>query len=138
MRYGTLYRRKPSRRFRTSGWLRLRIAWMSSRAGPRRSRGMKFATKLWRGSAVAKIIEFTKGARADFDQSFDWYAARSEPAAKRFATAVEQAFDKIIAGPDRFSATRRGCQYCTLRALPFRVVFHQVEARIVIVAVAHA
>jgi len=94
--------------------------------------------KLWRDSVMAKIIEFISGARADFDESFDWYAERSEAAALGFAEAVENAFDKILADPDRFSKTIRDCQYCTLKRYPFRLVFHQDTKCILIVAIAHA
>jgi plasmid stabilization system protein ParE len=94
--------------------------------------------KQWRGSVMAKIIEFSVGARADFDESFDWYAERSESAAIGFADALEAAFNKILADPNWFSRTIRGCQYSNLKRYPFRVVFHQEETRILIVAIAHA
>jgi plasmid stabilization system protein ParE len=87
---------------------------------------------------MAKIIEFGAGARADFDESFDWYAERSEIAALGFVQAVEDAFNKIIFDPNRFSRTIRGCQYCPLKRYPFRVVFHQDAERVLIVAIAHA
>jgi plasmid stabilization system protein ParE len=87
---------------------------------------------------MAKIIDFGVGARADYDESFDWYAKRSEAAAIGFMNAVEDAFEKILTNPNRFSRTIRGCQYCTLKRYPFRVVFHQEESRVVIIAIAHA
>jgi plasmid stabilization system protein ParE len=92
----------------------------------------------WRDFAMAKIIEFGPGARVDFDESFDWYAERSHAAAIGFAQAVEDAFDKILKNPRRFSATVRGCRYCALKRYPFRIIFHEDENHIVIVAVAHA
>jgi plasmid stabilization system protein ParE len=92
----------------------------------------------FRDSAVAKIIDFTEEARDDYDQSFDWYAGRSAKAAVRFATVIEAAFDAIVAKPDEFPRTGRGCQYCSLKRFPFRIVFYQDLNRIVIVAIAHA
>jgi plasmid stabilization system protein ParE len=94
--------------------------------------------KPWRDYVMAKSIEFGSGARADFDESFDWYAKRSPEAARRFADAVEDAFRKILMDPNRFSRTVRGCQYCTLQRYPFRVIFRQETNRVVIVAIAHA
>jgi len=87
---------------------------------------------------VAKIIDFTPGARADFDESIDWYAKRSERAAEGFADAVEEAFDKVLADPERFPTTAKGCRYCNVKRYPFRVIFLQDAMHIVIVAISHA
>jgi plasmid stabilization system protein ParE len=87
---------------------------------------------------MAKAIEYLTGARDDFDESFDWYRARSVGAAIGFAAAVEEAMDKIIADPGRFPSTHGGCHYCTLKRYPFRLVFRDETDRLVVVAVAHA
>jgi len=89
----------------------------------RQSLGRKFATKPWRESVVAKIIELSPGARSDFDESIDWYSERSVRAAEGFADAVEEAFDKILAAPERFSTTAKDCRYCKVKRYPFRVIF---------------
>jgi hypothetical protein len=49
-------------------------------------------------------IDFLPGARLDFDQSFDWYAERSEIAAGRFSNAVDVALAAIAANPEQFAA----------------------------------
>jgi len=72
---------------------------------------------------MAKIIEFGAGARADFDESFDWYAERSEAAAIGFADAVDEAFDKILADPNRFSRTIRGVSISRLDDIHFGSYF---------------
>jgi plasmid stabilization system protein ParE len=87
---------------------------------------------------MAKAIEYLRGARVDFDESFDWYAERSVDAAIGFAAAVEEAIDKVIADPRRFPSTHGRCQYCSLRRYPFRLVFRDEPDRLVVVAVAHA
>jgi plasmid stabilization system protein ParE len=87
---------------------------------------------------MAKAIEYLAGARADFDESFDWYRERSVGAAVGFAAAVEEAMDRIMADPGRFPSTHAGCRYCTLRRYPFRLVFRDEADRLVVVAVAHA
>jgi len=43
---------------------------------------------------MERPFEFLMGARADFDESFNWYAARSSGAAIGFAAAVDQALEK--------------------------------------------
>jgi plasmid stabilization system protein ParE len=72
---------------------------------------------------MAKTIEYLAGARADFDESFDWYRERSVGAAIGFASAVEEALDSIIADAGRFPSTHAGCRFCTLKRYPFRLVF---------------
>jgi plasmid stabilization system protein ParE len=73
---------------------------------------------------VAGIVELLPGARFDFDESFDWYAQRSEAAAVGFRDAVEE--------------TNRGCRYYPLKRYPFRIIFHHDETSVVIIAIAHA
>ena len=87
---------------------------------------------------MALRIELREGAKDDFNESFDWYAERSHAAAIAFATALEEGFDQILATPDRFPRTNRGCQYFPLSRYPFRVIFRQEANRLVIVAIAHA
>jgi plasmid stabilization system protein ParE len=48
---------------------------------------------------MAKPIEYLRDARVDFDESFDWYAARSVGAAIGFASAVDDAMDTILDDP---------------------------------------
>jgi plasmid stabilization system protein ParE len=87
---------------------------------------------------MAKAIEFLPGARIDFEESFDWYAARSVGAAIGFASAVEDALNLIGDDPDRFATVGRGCRYCALKRYPFRVVYRDEPERLLIVAIAHA
>jgi plasmid stabilization system protein ParE len=51
---------------------------------------------------MAKTIEYVSDARVDFDESFDWYAKHSVGAAIGFASAVDEAIDKILANPSQF------------------------------------
>jgi plasmid stabilization system protein ParE len=87
---------------------------------------------------MALRLELREGAKDDFNESFDWYAERSQSAAIEFATALEDAFDQILATPDRFPQTKRGCRYFPLTRYPFRVVYRQEADCLVVVAIAHA
>ena len=87
---------------------------------------------------MAKTVEYHSSARADFDESFDWYAQRSVGAAIGFVAAVDEAIDKIAADAGRFPSTHGGCQYCSLNRYPFRLVFRDEPERLIVVAVAHA
>lgn len=87
---------------------------------------------------MPKPIEFHQGARDDFDESFNWYAKRSHDAAIGFANAVDDAILEVLANSNRFPMTFCGCRHTTLKRFPFRIVFRDIQDRLVIVAVAHA
>ena len=62
-------------------------------------------------------IDYLPGARRDFDESFDWYVARSPLAALRFVNAVEQALTD-----NRYNKTRAAAQLgITFRALRYKL-----------------
>jgi plasmid stabilization system protein ParE len=83
-------------------------------------------------------VDYLPGARADFDESFDWYAERSPNAAVHFLNAVESALTLIAADPQRFSARDDIHRECPVRRFPFRIIYRITEDRILVVAIAHA
>ncbi len=92
---------------------------------------------------MARLVEFDDGAHDDFNDSFNWYAARSSGAALGFISEVDAAIENIVADPGRFTKTHAGCRYLRLRRYPFSVVYYAVsgempgEHKIYIVAIAH-
>jgi plasmid stabilization system protein ParE len=44
---------------------------------------------------MPKKIEYLDGAKLDFNEAFDWYAERSAKAARGFAFAIDDAFERI-------------------------------------------
>lgn len=87
---------------------------------------------------MARSIEFTTEARAEFDEAFDWYAARSVGAAIGFATEVDVAIESVMGDPKRFPRTYADCQVCHLKRYPYCVVYQFRGGTITVVAVAHA
>jgi plasmid stabilization system protein ParE len=83
-------------------------------------------------------VDLLPGARLDYDESFDWYAARSDAAAKRFAGAVKATLELIADDPQRFAAIDSRHRECLVSKFPFRIVYREVTGRIVVVAIAHA
>lgn len=83
-------------------------------------------------------VDYLPNARRDFDESFDWYAARSAPAAARFVNALDSALAAIATDPNRFAAIDDFHRQCPVSRFPFRVVYRVATDRIVIVAIAHA
>lgn len=87
---------------------------------------------------MAERNEYLADARVDFDESFDWYAKRSSPAAIGFAAAVDEAIQNIAAHPTQFQLTYGGCRYAALKRYPFRIVFREATDCLTVVAIAHA
>jgi plasmid stabilization system protein ParE len=83
-------------------------------------------------------IDFHPAAAAELEESADWYAERSEGAARGFALAVEAALRKISDDPDRFPRIDSRHRSCGLERYPFQVVFRDDGARIYVVAIAHS
>ena len=83
-------------------------------------------------------VDYLPGARRDFDESFDWYAAQSVPAAARFTEAVDEALRAVAADPERFVAVDHRHQECPVSRFPYRIVYRIVENHVLVVAIAHA
>ena len=83
-------------------------------------------------------VDYLPGARQDFDESFDWYAARSPSAAERFTSAIDSALADIARNPDRFAAIDQMHREYLVRRFPFRIVYRVEPHRVLVVAVAHA
>ena len=85
-----------------------------------------------------KTVEFHPGAQTDYDESLDWYAARSRQAATLFATAVDESLGRIQHNPTLFRALDSQHRECLLKRFPFRIIFRIMGDRVVVIAVAHA
>ena len=83
-------------------------------------------------------IDYLSGARRDFDESFDWYAARSTRTALRFVAAVDAAVTSLANDPMRFASPDGVHHKCLIKKFPFRIVYRLVNEGVLIVAVAHA
>lgn len=83
-------------------------------------------------------IDYLPGARRDFDESFDWCAARSTRTAERFVAAVDAALTNLANDLARFASPDGVHHECPVKKFPFRIVCRLVDGRVLIVAVAHA
>lgn len=82
-------------------------------------------------------ISYLPRARVDFDESFDWYASRSQLAAERFASAVDAALMRIARDFSTLAYVDRVHQECPVKRFPFRIIFRNVERQLLVVAIAH-
>ena len=82
---------------------------------------------------------FLPGARTDFDESLDWYAARSTANAYRFALAVNSAIARAVKTAEK-SCDRLGDAQLDVpvNRFPFRIVFRILPNQFLVIAIAHA
>jgi plasmid stabilization system protein ParE len=85
-----------------------------------------------------KPVDYLPGARSDFDDSFDWYAARSAVASERFTVAVDPALNKIASNPEQFALVDQRHRECLVKRFPFRIIYRSEVDRVIVVAIAHA
>jgi len=83
-------------------------------------------------------IDFHPAATSELEFSANWYAERSLDAARGFAVSVDAAIEKIQRSPGRFPRIDSCHRSCSVERYPFQIVFRHDDARILIVAVAHA
>ena len=83
-------------------------------------------------------FDFFADAKAELDESFDWYAQRSVRAASNFTNAVNAALERISTDPEQFPKIDETQRDCPVKRFPYRIVFRVETDRILVVAVAHA
>ena len=83
-------------------------------------------------------VDFHPEARAELEESADWYAERSRVAAQDFLVAVDLVISSIVDDPVRFAKIDEVHRSCSVSRFPFQIVFRHDESRVVIIAVAHA
>jgi plasmid stabilization system protein ParE len=86
---------------------------------------------------AAKSIEFLEEASAEYEAAFDWYFARSEASASKFASELAQAIRMIAEAPQRWPAGPYGTRKFLLHRFPFAVVYRELPSVIQVLAVAH-
>ena len=74
-----------------------------------------------------KNVEFHEEAAGEFLAAVEWYLARNERVASRFAQA-----------PQRWPSYSHGTRKFVLRRFPFLVIYRELATVIQVLAVAHA
>jgi plasmid stabilization system protein ParE len=83
-------------------------------------------------------VDLLPGARRDFDDSLDWYTARSTVAAEQFSSAIDATLATIAADPTRFAAVDAIHRDCLVPRFPYRIIYRIEPTQILVVAIAHA
>jgi plasmid stabilization system protein ParE len=76
-------------------------------------------------------------ARAEIDHAIDWYAARSDAAARRFADAVVAALAAIRTDPMRYPLVDQGKRRYNLNSFPYGLYFTADEHEVIVLSCFH-
>lgn len=84
-----------------------------------------------------KRAQFLAAARREFLAEIVYYNQENQSLGARFAAAVEEATVRALTFPLAGSVATVNTRKVLLKGFPFAVVYHPVEAGILVVAVAH-
>lgn len=84
-----------------------------------------------------QAIEVHPAANAEAIEAYDWYAARSQPAALGFQLELARAKSEIQSHPLRWEAYLLGTRRFLLAGYPYLIVYRIGKGRIEVLAIAH-
>ncbi len=76
-------------------------------------------------------------AQAEFDEAFDFYEARRPGQGVRFATRVQEAFERIRTDSQRHAVVFADVRKIAVAKFPFRIFYRVGSTRIEVLAVFH-
>ena len=82
-------------------------------------------------------LEFHPEARAEYDESYDWYEARQEGLGDQFEIAVSAVLATVEKSPLRFRAVSGDVRRAKVSVFPFYVYYAVEEDRIYVTCVFH-
>ncbi|MGH8500095.1 MAG: type II toxin-antitoxin system RelE/ParE family toxin [Methylococcales bacterium] len=83
------------------------------------------------------IVHFHSEAEAEVLEARNWYAERSEIAARAFSTEIASSVQKIGDAPERWNRYEYGTRRFMLPNFPFSIIYRVHENTVQIVAVPH-
>jgi plasmid stabilization system protein ParE len=76
-------------------------------------------------------------ARAEFDNSYDWYEQQQVGLGEQFADQVQLVFDRIGANPRMHAIVLGSVRKAVVRRFPFCVYYREESACVRVIAVFH-
>jgi plasmid stabilization system protein ParE len=86
---------------------------------------------------MAVEVSFHEAASLEFEAAFEWYFARSEFAATKFAEDVNRAITMISDSPKRWPAANQGTRKFLLQRFPFAIFYREIPQGVQLLAIAH-
>ncbi len=85
-----------------------------------------------------RSVRLHPDAVRDVEDGIAFYLSRSQIAAERFLTEVEQALDLVAEAPERWPLFRAGTRRFVMAAFPYSIIYREMRSEIQVLAVAHA
>ena len=82
-------------------------------------------------------VVLRKSARAELDEAFDWYEAQGAGLGVRFATWVQDTFDRIAFSPESYPVVTDDIRRAIVRRYPYAIYFRIRLQQIAILTVVH-
>lgn len=82
-------------------------------------------------------IAYNPIALEEYEQSIEWYAARSIKASENFIIDVQESIEEIKRNPTQFKSRYKKFYETTLKKYPFDIIYIIEKERIVILSIYH-
>ena len=82
-------------------------------------------------------VVFRRAARAEFDDSADWYEQRKTALGAAFTAAVQQVLDQIAAQPAFYPQVYQDVREALVPGFPYCVYYREEPGQIVVLSVFH-
>src|SRR3954452_14969573 len=82
-------------------------------------------------------IVFRRLARAEFDDSADWYEQRKAGLGAAFTAAVQRTLDQIAAQPDFYPQVYQDVREALVSGFPYCVYYREEPSQVVVLSVFH-
>ncbi|MBX9622305.1 MAG: type II toxin-antitoxin system RelE/ParE family toxin [Gemmataceae bacterium] len=87
---------------------------------------------------MTKPVDYLRLADAEVQAARRWYARRGGAwLVARFAAALSDAEARVSANPSLWSPDQYGTRACRLKKFPYRLIYVEEPARVLVLAVAH-
>jgi plasmid stabilization system protein ParE len=86
---------------------------------------------------VSRHVDFTRGARFDFQEAFDWVETQEADLGRGFLKQVDVVVAAIAARLESFPVRHGAFRRALVRKFPYAVDFQVDEEKVVVTAIVH-
>jgi plasmid stabilization system protein ParE len=83
-------------------------------------------------------LRFTQAARAEVIEAHNWYEAQARGLGGRFSSAIEDAAERILAGPLRFPIVLKTVRRARVKLFPYALFYVVDGDELLIIACFHS
>ncbi len=86
---------------------------------------------------AAKSLDIHPAALKEAISAVQWYLARNETAATKFAAELDRAVDLIVETPARWPLGEHATRKFVLQRFPYAIIYREKEKTVEVLAIAH-